>query len=91
MTALPNISSKNIGHLGPVERGSFVIMKRTVKKKFKGFYVGEVLDLSLKGSSGRYGSTPSATSFAALSFLSLRVYLPLSIVSHSVFFFPFSA
>ncbi|KAG2135969.1 hypothetical protein DEU56DRAFT_718786, partial [Suillus clintonianus] len=41
------------------------------------FYIGKVLDLYRKGANSHYGSIQSMTSVSTLSFLSLRVYLPL--------------
>lgn len=48
------------------------------------FYIGEILDIYKKGSNSRHGSVTSATTVAGLSYLSLRVYLPLVTVG-----FPF--
>ncbi|KAJ6623710.1 hypothetical protein B0H10DRAFT_1786047 [Mycena sp. CBHHK59/15] len=44
------------------------------------FYVGEILDVYKKEANSRHGSMPNATSTSGLSYLSLRVYLPLIIV-----------
>jgi hypothetical protein len=61
--------------LNPLKRGSFVIGKTR-----KRFYIGEVLDLYKKGNNSRYGSvTIPLQNVMGLSFLSLRVYLPVSI------------
>lgn len=45
-------------------------------------YVGQVLDL-YKHVSRRHGSVDQATSTSGLSYISLRVYLPLSVVSRA--------
>ncbi|KAJ3502810.1 hypothetical protein NLJ89_g8719 [Agrocybe chaxingu] len=70
---LPNISSKNVTLLHILQRGSFVIMQSP-----KHFYIGEVLDIYKRGTSGRYGSVTTASSIQGLAWLSLRVYLPLA-------------
>lgn len=44
------------------------------------FFIGEVLDLYTKGS-GRHCSVDTVDKASDLSYLSLRVYLPLSLVS----------
>jgi hypothetical protein len=74
--AVPNLSSRNITYFFQLEIGSFVIMRST-----KRFYVGEVLDIYQKGSNNRYGSVAKAINVTELSFLSLRVFLPLTVVS----------
>ena len=43
------------------------------------FYVGEVLDIYNQAASSRYGSVDDATSASSLSYLALRVYLPLQV------------
>lgn len=53
-----------------------------MRNKFKGggrFFIGEVLDLYTKGS-GRHCSVDTVASASDISYLSLRVYLPLSLV-----------
>lgn len=72
----PNLLSRNITVFFKLKLGSFVLMRSP-----KRFYVGEVLDIYEKGGSGRYGSVVDAISTDRLSFLSLRVFLPLMIVS----------
>ncbi|KAJ2965538.1 hypothetical protein NUW54_g14085 [Trametes sanguinea] len=69
---LPNLSSKNVTAIHPLRPGSYVIMKN--KKRT---YLGEVLDI-YKKMNHRHGSLDVATSAVGLSYLSLRVYLPLS-------------
>ncbi|KAF9230598.1 hypothetical protein BU15DRAFT_69059 [Melanogaster broomeanus] len=70
---LPNLESKNVSKLFPVQRHSFFIVRSAVR-----FYIGEVLDIYKKGTNSRYGSLDSLESLSDLMFLSLRVYLPLS-------------
>ena len=75
---LPGILAQNISILQPVLLGAFVIM-RTPKR----FYIGEVLNLYKRGirNNSRYGSIEKATSVGELSWLSLRVFLPLQLMS----------
>jgi len=40
-------------------------------------YIGKVLDMYKKGSSGRYGSVTKSANLAELQAVSLLVYLPL--------------
>ncbi|KAJ7196542.1 hypothetical protein GGX14DRAFT_375999 [Mycena pura] len=47
------------------------------------FYIGEIRDVFKKGANSRHGSVPGATSVSGLSYLSLRVYLPLTSESDS--------
>jgi hypothetical protein len=49
------------------------------------FYIGQVLDLYKRGANSRYGSVELASSAQGLSWLSLRVYLPLQLVCASNF------
>ncbi|OSC98921.1 hypothetical protein PYCCODRAFT_1396354 [Trametes coccinea BRFM310] len=69
---LPNLPSKNVTAVNPLRPGSFVIMKNDRRT-----YLGEVLDL-YKKTKNRHGSLDVAATVAGLSYLSLRVYLPLS-------------
>jgi hypothetical protein len=75
---LPNVEGKNVTALYPLQPGCFVIMHTT-----KRYYIGEILDLYKKGNNSRYGSVESAEKVSALSWLSLRVFLPLEVVSVS--------
>jgi hypothetical protein len=43
------------------------------------FYIGEVLDMYKQAASSRYGSVDDATTASSLSYLALRVYLPLQV------------
>ena len=43
------------------------------------FYIGEVLDIYKQAAGSRYGSVDDANSASSLSFLALRVYLPLQV------------
>jgi hypothetical protein len=47
------------------------------------FYIGEVLDIYKQVASSRYGSVDDATTASSLSYLALRVYLPLQVQSVS--------
>ncbi|KAJ7679396.1 hypothetical protein DFH06DRAFT_1166490 [Mycena polygramma] len=69
---LPNVTTRNVSVLYPIVIGSFLIM-RTAKR----VYIGEVLDIYKKGSSGRYGSIPMASAISDIQAFSLRVFLPL--------------
>lgn len=76
---VPNVQAKNINVVNVLHKACFVIMRN----KWKGggrFYIGEVLDLYTKGA-GRHCSVETVTNAGELSFLSLRVYLPLNLVS----------
>ncbi|KAJ6503931.1 hypothetical protein C8R45DRAFT_924266 [Mycena sanguinolenta] len=70
---LPNIIAKNVQQLNPLAVGSMTVMWSGTR-----FYIGEVLDVIKKGANGRYGSLQSSPTVSGLSFLSLRVYLPLT-------------
>ncbi|KAJ7041877.1 hypothetical protein C8F04DRAFT_1390777 [Mycena alexandri] len=69
---LPNIAAKNVQPLNPLTVGYMAIMWNGTR-----FYIGEILDVYKKGASSRHGSVPSPSSVSGLSFMSLRVYLPL--------------
>jgi len=73
---LPNLTSKNVTVLHPLKRDMFVIMRSSTDR----FYIGQVLDLYKRGANSRYGSVESASTAQCLSWLSLRVYLPLQLV-----------
>ncbi|KAJ3727641.1 hypothetical protein C8R42DRAFT_620753 [Lentinula raphanica] len=70
--ALPNLGIKNVTVLYPLVPHTFVLMKTSMR-----MYIGQVLDIYKKGQSSRYGSVNKATEISGLSFLSLRVFLPL--------------
>ncbi|KAJ7082107.1 hypothetical protein C8R44DRAFT_992225 [Mycena epipterygia] len=70
--ALPNIIVKNVHPLNPLAIGHWTLMWSGER-----FYIGEIQEILKKGANSRYGSISSATSVSGLSFLSLRVYLPL--------------
>ena len=71
-----NFATRNVTHFNPLQPGTFVIMRNKTHE-----YIGEVLDVYKKGSSGRHGSVAAAPSTSGLSYLSLRVYLPMQTVS----------
>ncbi|KAF8156205.1 hypothetical protein K438DRAFT_2076139 [Mycena galopus ATCC 62051] len=73
---LPNIVAKNVHSLNPLALGHWVAVWNGVR-----FYIGEILDVYKRGANSRYGSVPSADSISGVSFLSLRVYLPLTMVA----------
>ncbi|KAI1782137.1 hypothetical protein LXA43DRAFT_977717 [Ganoderma leucocontextum] len=72
---LPNFASKNVNKIVSISPGGMVIMKN--KRRM---YLGEVLDV-YKKVGRRHGSIPEASSLSGLSYISLRVYLPLA-MSH---------
>ncbi|KAJ6609185.1 hypothetical protein B0H10DRAFT_2226171 [Mycena sp. CBHHK59/15] len=77
---LPNVTTRNVSILYPIAIGSFLIM-RTADH----VYIGEVLDIYKKGSSGRYGSIPTASAVSDIQAFSLRVFLPLQVTqSHEL-------
>lgn len=78
-TALPNIGSKNVTSIYPLRRTNFVIM-RTQKRN----YIGQVLDIYRRGSGSRHGSILESATISGLSYLSLRVFLVLDVVSSSL-------
>ncbi|KAG6899051.1 hypothetical protein C0993_001350 [Termitomyces sp. T159_Od127] len=71
---LPHLSQKNVTTLHPLIRGLYVIMCTQ-----QCAYIGQVLDMYKKGESSRYGSVDSSTMLNGLSWLSLHVYLPLTV------------
>src|ERR1700732_5067377 len=73
-SVLPNISGQNVNTFVPLRRGNFVIMSTKLR-----FYIGEVLDIYKQAAGSRYGSVDDANSASSLSFLALRVYLPLQV------------
>ncbi|KAJ7147344.1 hypothetical protein C8R46DRAFT_1359850 [Mycena filopes] len=70
---LPNMITKNVHALNPLAVGHMTIMWSGTR-----FYIGEILNVYKKGANSRYGSVSSPTSISNLSFLALRVYLPLT-------------
>lgn len=67
-----NITGQNINSIYRLQPGNYVLM--STKKRF---YIGEVLDIYKQAASSRYGSVEEATSASGLSYLALKVYLPL--------------
>jgi len=78
---LPNLGSKNVTALHPLKRDMFVIMRSSTDR----FYIGQVLNLYKCGANSCYGSVELASTAQGLSWLSLRVYLPLQLVRTSHF------
>ncbi|TFY52598.1 hypothetical protein EVG20_g10486 [Dentipellis fragilis] len=76
---VPNILEKNVTISHPLVIGSFIIIRNKIDKNEGRIYIGEVLDIYQKGSSSRYGSIESAKTTSALSFISVRAYLPLTL------------
>jgi hypothetical protein len=72
------LAGQNINSIFRLERGNFVMM--STKRRF---YIGEVLDIYKQVVSSRYGSVEDATTASSLSYLALRVYLPLQVQSVS--------
>jgi hypothetical protein len=75
---IPNLAGQNINSIFRLERGNFVMMS-TARR----FYIGEVLDIYKQAASSRYGSVDDATTASSLSYLALRIYLPLQVQSVS--------
>jgi hypothetical protein len=75
---IPNLAGQNINCIFRLERGNFVMMSTERR-----FYIGEVLDIYKQAASSRYGSVDDATTASSLSYLALRVYLPLQVQSVS--------
>ena len=73
-SVVPNISGQNVNTFVPLRRGNFVIMSTKLQ-----FYIGEVLDIYKQAAGSRYGSVDDANSASSVSFLALRVYLPLQV------------
>lgn len=73
-SVVPNISGQNVNTFVPLRRGNFVIMSTKLR-----FYIGEVLDIYKQAAGSRYGSVDDANSASSVSFLALRVYLPLQV------------
>ena len=69
---LPNLAAKNVNAIYQLRLGSFVIMRNEAR-----MYIGKVIDMYKKGSSGRYGSLTKSDNLSELQALSLVVYLPL--------------
>ena len=80
---LPNIATKNVTAIYQLQRGSFLIMRSE-----KRLYIGQVLDLYKRGSNSRHGSVNNLSTVQGLSWVSLRVFLPLAIVR--LFFYKYS-
>ena len=77
---IPNLAGQNINSICQLERGNLGMMLTTMNH----FYVGEVLNIYKQAASSRYGSVDDATSASSLSYLALRVYLPLHVQTVSV-------
>ncbi|KAF9548288.1 hypothetical protein CPC08DRAFT_729533 [Agrocybe pediades] len=71
---LPNIKSKNVTPINPLQLGNYLIM-RTERR----YYIGQILDIYKRGSSSRYGSIASTDNLQSIAFLSLRVFLALQV------------
>jgi len=72
------LAGQNINSIFRLELGNFVMMSTE-----RCFYIGEVLDIYKQAASSRYGSVEDATTASSLSYLALRVYLPLQVQSVS--------
>jgi hypothetical protein len=70
--------SQGLSRMGAIYRlmcGNFVIMCTELQR----FYIREVLDIYKLGTSSRYGSVDDTCTASGLSYLALRVYLPLMV------------
>jgi hypothetical protein len=77
------ISTKSTVHeIYRLYPGYFVIMRNK-----KTMYIGEVLDIYKKGNNSKYGSLEFASNASSLSFLAVRVYLPLQLPGHVCLFY----
>lgn len=74
MSVLPYLSSKNVTSLYHLVPDTFVLMRTTER-----MYIGQVLDIYKKVQNSRHGSVGEAHSLLGLSYLSLRVFLPIGI------------
>ena len=83
-TVLPNLTGKNITGIYQLYPSYFVIMRNK-----KTMYIGEVLDIFKKGNNSKYGSLEFATSALSLSFMAVRVYLPLQLGNVCVYWCPY--
>ena len=72
ISLFPNLATKNISVIYPLVLGSFVIV-RTPQRHF----IGEVLNMYKKGSNSRHNFIISTSSDSELSYIPLRVHLPL--------------
>ena len=71
-SVVPNISGQNVNTFFLLQCSNFAIMSTKLC-----FYVGEVLDIYKQAAGSRYGSVDEAISASSVSYLGLRVYLPL--------------
>ncbi|KAF8161385.1 hypothetical protein B0H34DRAFT_796185 [Crassisporium funariophilum] len=71
---LPNIALKNVTAILPLQRDNFLIMRSERR-----FYIGQVLDIYKRGANSRHGSVDNVLSVQGLSWISLRVFLPLEL------------
>ena len=78
---IPNLEGQNINSICRLECGNFVMMLTVMDC----FYVGEVLDIYKQALSSRYGSVDDDASTLSISYLTLRVYLPLQVQTVTYF------
>ncbi|KAF8162010.1 hypothetical protein BJ912DRAFT_935670 [Pholiota molesta] len=71
---LPNIALKNVTAIFPLQRDNFLIMRSE-----RCFYIGQVLDIYKRGANSRHGSVDNVLTVQGLSWISLRVFLPLEL------------
>ena len=82
LSVLPNVSSRNVNGLFFLKRGSFVIVRTESSRS----YIGQVLDMYKLASGNRYGLVKTANVVETLKYLSVRVFLPLTVVRDSSVF-----
>ncbi|KAF7972503.1 hypothetical protein HWV62_17876 [Athelia sp. TMB] len=79
ITVLQNLNGRNVNGFNYLRRGSFVVVRNTVR-----LYIGEVLDMYKTASRSRYGSVKTAGSVEELKYLSVRAYLSLTVESYAL-------
>jgi hypothetical protein len=79
---MSRLSSRNVNGLFFLKRGSFVIARTESSRA----YIGQVLDMYKLASGNRYGSVKTANAVETLKYLSVRVFLPLTVVRNSSVF-----
>ena len=67
------------GRLFFLKRGSYIIARTESSRA----YIGQVLDMYKLASGNRYGSVKTANAVETLKYLSVRVFLPLTVVCNS--------
>ena len=81
-----NLTEKTINVVNSLHRGYFVLMQNMMKGGGH-FYISEVLDIYKKGMSSWHCSINIATLILGLLYLSLHVFLPITLVSMPISWF----